>query len=192
LHKINGNNLKGVINMRNQNESETEKNLYKTFAVEARTNNIYIMFAETARKEGYQWIAEIFETIARNELAHSRAAYKKYLGNIKETKDNLKFSMDREENVARLYKEFERTARLEGFDEVANFYKELSEAEVSHVETYANLINRFNNGGIFCSEKPIEWICMNCGYIHEGKEAPEECPCCGFPKAYFKPRCSTT
>jgi rubrerythrin len=173
------------------NKSETEKNLYKTFALEARTNNIYIMFAEKAKKDGYEWIAEVFETIARNELAHSRAAYKKYLGNVKKTKDNLKTSIDREDNVAELYKEFERTARLEGFGEIADFYKELSETEEAHVKTYEDLLNRFKDGGIFHSEKSIKWICMNCGYIHEGKSAPEECPCCGFQIAYFKPKCST-
>lgn len=176
--------------MENLKDSQTEKNLYKTFAVEARTNNIYIMFAETARKEGYQWLAEIFETVAANELAHSRAAYKKYLDKIEETKDNLEFSVNREDEVSELYKEFEKTAAKEGFDQVAKFYKELSEAEEAHVEIYTKLLNKFKNGGIFYSEQPISWICMNCGYIHEAKTPPNECPCCGFPQAYFKPKCN--
>ena len=170
--------------------TETEKNLYRTFAVESRTNNIYVMFAEMARKEGYQWVAEVFETIAGNEIAHSRAAYKKYLCNIKETEDNLKFGIVREDDVAELYKEFEKTAMAEGLDEVARFYKELSEAEESHVEIYTDILNRFENGGIFYSEQTISWVCMNCGYIHEGKTAPKDCPCCGFQQAYFKPKCN--
>ena len=176
--------------MNNLKGTETEKNLYKTLAIESRTNNIYIMFAEMARKEGYLWIAEIFETIAGNELAHSRAAYKKYLGKIKETEDNLKFSINREDNVAELYKEFEKTALAEGLNEVAKFYKELSEVEESHVEIYTDIINRIENGGIFYSQQSIGWVCMNCGYIHEGRTAPKECPCCGFPQAYFKPKCN--
>jgi rubrerythrin len=179
-----------VLNIKNLKGTETEKNLYKTFAVESRTNNIYIMFAEMAKNEGYRWIAEIFETIAGNELAHSRAAYKKYLCQIKETEDNLKFSVDREDNVAELYKEFEKTAASEGLDEIAHFYKELSEAEESHVKIYTDLVNRFKNGGIFYSEQSISWVCMNCGYIHEGKTAPDKCPCCGFSQSYFMPKCN--
>ncbi|GKX65702.1 rubrerythrin family protein [Inconstantimicrobium mannanitabidum] len=169
--------------------SETEKNLYRTFAVEARTNNLYKMFAEVARKEGYQWVAEVYETVGANELAHSRAAYKKYLDKVEETKENLKFSINREDEVADKYKEYEKIAKAEGFEKVAMFFKELSEAEESHVDIYTDLSDRFENGGIFYSEKPIAWVCMNCGYIHEGKTPPNDCPCCGYPKGYFKPKC---
>lgn len=176
-----------MLNINTLKGTETEKNLYKTFAVESRTNNIYIMFAEMARNEGYRWIAEIFETIADNELAHSRAAYKKYLCQIKETEDNLKFSVNREDSVVELYKEYEKTAKAEGLDEISRFYKELSEAEESHVKIYTDVFNRFKNG-IFSSEQSIGWVCMNCGYIHEGTTAPNKCPCCGFPQAYFMPK----
>ena len=179
----------GVLNIKNLNGTETEKNLYKTFAVESRTNNIYVMFAEMARNEGYLWIAEIFEKIARNELAHSRAAYKKYLGEIKGTEDNLRFGVEREDNVAELYKKYEKIALEEGLDEISHFYKELSESEESHAEIYSDLVNRFKNG-IFSSDHSIGWVCMNCGYIHEGNAAPNDCPCCGFPKAYFMPKCN--
>lgn len=179
----------GVLNINNLNGTETEKNLYRTFAVECRTNNIYIMFAEKARNEGYLWIADIFERIAGNELAHSRAAYKKFLGLIQNTEDNLKFGVEREDNVVELYKKYEKIALDEGLDEIARFYKELSEAEESHAEIFTNLFNRFKKG-IFSSNYPINWVCMNCGYIHEGEMAPNNCPCCGFPKAYFMPKCN--
>jgi len=178
-----------VLNIKDLKGTETEKNLYKTFAVESRTNNIYIMFAEMAKNQGYMWIADIFKKIADNELAHARVAYKKFLCKIKGTEDNLSFSVDREDSVAELYKEYEKTARAEGLDEIASFYKELSEAEESHEAIYNDLFKRFKNG-IFSSEQPINWVCMNCGYIHEGKTAPNSCPCCGFPKAYFMPKCN--
>ncbi|SHI68043.1 Rubrerythrin [Clostridium cavendishii DSM 21758] len=175
--------------MKNFKGTETEKNLYKTFAIEARTNNIYIMFAEKAKREGYQWVAQVFETLAGNELAHSRAAYAKYLNNIKATEENLDFSVNREEDVTKMYKEFEKIAHSEGLDELAHFFKELQETEESHVEIYSDLLDRFKNGGIFHSKKPIYWVCLNCGYVHEGISAPNDCPCCGFPQAYFKPKC---
>lgn len=178
-----------MLDIKDLKDTETEKNLQKTFAVESRTNNIYIMFAEEAKNQGYLWIADIFERIAGNELAHARAAYKKFLCKIKGTEDNLKFSVYREDKVAELYKEFKKTAMSEGLDEVADFYKELSEVEESHLKIYTDLLNRFENG-IFLSEKSIGWVCMNCGYIHEGKIAPNKCPCCGFPKAYFMPKCN--
>jgi rubrerythrin len=146
------------------------------------------MFAEMARNEGYLWIADIFTRIAGNELAHARAAYKKFLCQIKRTDDNLRFGIEREDSVVELYKEYQKTAMAEGLDEIASFYKELSEAEESHAEIYTDLFNRFKNG-IFSSEHPIGWVCMNCGYIHEGNTAPNNCPCCGFPKAYFMPKC---
>ena len=142
-----------------------------------------------ARNEGYLWIADIFERIAGNELAHARAAYKKYLGQIKGTEDNLRFGVEREDSVVELYKKYEKTAMEEGLDEVARFYKELSETEESHAEIYTDLFNRFKNG-IFSSNHPIDWVCMNCGYIHEGDAAPNNCPCCGFSKAYFMPKCN--
>ena len=179
----------GVFNIDYLNGTETEKNLYRTFAVESRTNNIYIMFAEKARYEGYLWIADIFERIAGNELAHSRAAYKKFLGLIRNTADNLKYGVEREDEVAELYKTYEKIALEEGLDEIARFYKELREAEESHAEIYTDLFKRFENG-IFSSNNPISWVCMNCGYIHEGEKAPNDCPCCGYPKAYFMPKCN--
>lgn len=178
-----------MLNIKDLKCTETEKNLYKTFAVESRTNSMYIMFAEMARNEGYLWIAEIFERIASNELAHARVAYKKFLGQIKGTEDNLWFGVEREDSVVELYKKFEKVAMEEGFDQISHFYKELSEAEESHAEIYTDLFNRFKRG-IFSSEHSIGWVCMNCGYIHEGNTAPNNCPCCGFSKAYFMPKCN--
>ena len=142
-----------------------------------------------AKNQGYIWIADVFEKIAGNELAHARAAYKKFLCKIEGTEDNLRFSVDREDSVAGLYKDYEKAAIAEGLDEIAHFYKELSEVEESHAEIYNDLFKRFKNG-IFSSEQPISWVCMNCGYIHEGMTAPNNCPCCGFPKAYFMPKCN--
>lgn len=170
--------------------SQTEKNLYKTFAGESRARNKYNMYAEKARLEGYQWIADIFDETAKNEFAHAREVFNRYLGNVRSTAENLASAMGGEtEEFRKLYKEFEETARNEGYIEIADFYKELREVEESHAERYKKLYNRIKDGTVFSSSEPTEWICLNCGYIHEGEEAPEFCPLCKFPRAYFKEKC---
>lgn len=171
--------------------SETEKNLYKTFAGESRARNKYNMYAEMARVEGYQWIADVFDETAENEFAHAREVFGRYLGNVRSTGENLASAMGGEtEEFRKLYKEFEKIARDEGFIEIADFYKELREVEESHAERYKELYERVKEGTVFSSSESTEWICLNCGYIHEGEEAPEFCPLCKFPRAYFKEKCA--
>lgn len=170
--------------------SETEKNLYKTFAGEARARAKYFMFAEKAKEEGYQEIAEVFEETGKNEYAHSREVFNRYLGNVKTTEDNLKTAIAGEtEEFEMLYKQFEETARKEGYNEIADFYKELREVEESHQERFKILKDKVASGTVFTSKEPIAWVCMNCGYIHEGTEAPKVCPLCKYPRAYFKEKC---
>jgi rubrerythrin len=170
--------------------SETEKNLYKTFAGESRARNKYNMYAEKARLEGYQWIADIFDETAKNEFAHAREVFNRYLGNVRSTAENLVSAMGGEtEEFRKLYKEFEETARREGYTEIADFYKELREVEEAHAERYKELYEKVKDGKVFSSSEPTGWICLNCGYIHEGEEAPKVCPLCKFPRAYFKEKC---
>ena len=172
--------------------SKTEKNLYRTFAGESRARNKYTLFAEIARLEGYHWIASIFEEIAHNELAHARRVYNDLLMDIGNTKENLLAAIAGETSeYNEIYKNFEKEAKEEGFEEIAKFYKDLQEAEEGHAEKYTELYNKLCNNEIFKDDSSNPWICMNCGYIYEGNEAPTICPLCKYPKSYFRPECKT-
>jgi rubrerythrin len=167
--------------------SKTERNLFKTFAGESRARNKYTFYAERAKEEGFMYVADVFEETAGNEKAHAREVFKRYLDKVCNTKNNLIESAlgESEENKV-IYKEFEKTAREEGFDDIADFYKELREVEDHHKERFLELAKRIKEGKMFKSDREAEWICLNCGYIHEGKEAPMKCPLCKYPRAYFK------
>lgn len=170
--------------------SKTEQNLYKTFAGESRARGKYNLFAEKAREEGYRWVGEIFDETALNEYAHSREVFKKYLKKVKTTEENLLISAYFEsEESENIYKEFERVAKEEGFDEIAVFYKELREVEENHKKRFLALCEKIKNDKMFKSDKESNWQCMNCGYIHEGLEAPKVCPLCKYDRSYFKPYC---
>lgn len=170
--------------------SETEKNLYKTFAGESRARNKYNFYGEKARKEGYMWVAQVFDDTADNEKAHAREVFRRYLMLINDTDENL---MDAAEGEAgeykKIYKEFEDTAREEGFNDIADFYKELREVEESHEQRFLKLNKMLVDNTMFNSTEEKMWKCMNCGYIYEGTEVPEECPLCKYPRGYFKPYC---
>lgn len=170
--------------------SKTEQNLYKTFAGESRARNKYCFYAEKASSEGYKNIADIFDETAKNEYAHAREVYGRFLGQIKGTEANLlDAALGEAEESEKIYKEFEKIARDEGFIEIADFYKELQEVEEAHKERFLLLADKVKNNTVFKSDKPSLWQCMNCGYIHEGMEAPIVCPLCRYPRAYFKPYC---
>ncbi|MDD7792796.1 rubrerythrin family protein [Clostridium sp. 'White wine YQ'] len=170
--------------------SKTERNLLKTFAGESRANTKYTIYSEIAIQEELLWIAEIFKETAHNELAHAREVYRRYLELAKDTKSNLLDAIGGEtEETKSLYKEFEKDAREEGFDRVADFYKELREVEASHQKRYTELYNQLNSDNFFEADGDKLWKCMNCGYIHEGNEAPRVCPLCKYPQGYFKLYC---
>lgn len=167
--------------------SKTEKNLYSTFAGESRARNKYNFYAEKARQEGYEFIAGIFDETAGNERAHAREVFNRYLKLNKGTSDNL---MDAAEGEAfeslKLYKEYEKTAREEGFKDIADFYKELAEVEEYHHNRYSTLRRNLVEGKEFKRDHEVKWQCMNCGYIHIGEEAPLVCPLCKYPRSYFQ------
>ncbi|MBN1043222.1 rubrerythrin family protein [Clostridium botulinum] len=170
--------------------SKTEKNLYKTFAGECRARSTYNLYAEKARLEGFRWVAKVFDETAENEYAHSREAFKRYLGNVKTTEENLVSAAIGEANETKnIYKEFEDIAREEGFLEIADFYKELRDVEESHEKRYLELAERVKLGILFKCEESCYWKCLNCGYIYEGNEAPNACPLCKYPRAYFEKIC---
>ena len=169
-------------------DSETLKNLLKTFAGESRARNKYNLYAEKARQEGFVWIGQVFDLTASNEYAHAREAWAKYLSMVKSTEENLLDAMEGEgEETNKIYKEFEEVARKEGFEAIANFYKELREVEESHRERFKDIYDMVKCGTVFKSSTESVWRCMNCGYIYEGKQVPEVCPLCKFPRAYFEP-----
>ena len=173
--------------------SKTEKNLFRTFAGESRARTKYDLYAEKARAEGYQWVGQVFNETALNEYAHARRSYGQLLNRVGSTKENLLDAIMGETSEFKdIYKRFEEEAREEGFIEIADFYKELREVEESHEVKYQALYDRLEDGTMFKGEEESKWICMNCGYIHEGMEAPLVCPLCKYPRAYFKPLCETT
>ena len=170
--------------------SKTEKNLYRTFIGESRARNKYSLYSEKAKKEGYQWIASIFEAISKNELAHARKVYNDYLNLICNTKENLVDSICGETSEFKdVYLKFEEEARQEGFKEIADFFKELREVEEEHARKFKELYDKLDKEEIFKGKKDSKWVCMNCGYIYEGDELPQKCPLCSYPKSYFKPYC---
>ncbi len=173
--------------------SKTEQNLFRTFAGESRARTKYTLYGEKAKLDGYQWVAEIFDETAHNELAHAREVLGRYLNLIGCTKDNLMDSVEGETNEAQnVYKMYEQEARDEGFTEIADFYKELAEVEDAHSKRFKELYDKIEDGTMFKGTKDSLWVCMNCGYIHEGEEAPLFCPLCKYPRAYFKPYCKVS
>ncbi|MCQ2969430.1 MAG: rubrerythrin family protein [Clostridium sp.] len=192
-NNINENNVDNSTNNNSLKGSETEKNLYKTFAGECRAVVKYMLYAEKAKEEGYMWLGEVFDDTSLNELAHARVVLKTFLGLIGSTLDNLKDVFAGETNeYENLYKEFEETAQREGFMKIAKFYKELREVEENHSKNFKELSDKLDDGTIFEGPMESKWYCMNCGYIYEGPEAPAVCPLCGYPRAYFKRYCEIT
>jgi rubrerythrin len=179
--------------------SETEKNLLKAFAGESQARNRYTFFASAAKKEGYEQISGIFLETAENEKEHAKIFFK-YLeggsveitasypaGKIGNTKENLLAAADGEkEEWSELYPDFEKTAGKEGFEEVAKSFKEIAEVEEHHEQRYRKLLENVKTGKVFKKDKIVTWKCRNCGYIHKGKEAPESCPACKHPQAYYE------
>ncbi|MGG5461895.1 rubrerythrin family protein [Clostridium sp. B9] len=176
--------------MKNLKGSQTEKNLYKTFAGECRARTKYNLFAEEARKEEQHWIADVFDETAGNEYAHAREVYKTFLGNVGSIEENLlTAAMGETDEYKEIYKQYEEVARDEGYNEIADFFKELREVEESHKERFTMLNKKLEEGSLYSSENNEKWICLNCGYIYEGNEVPKMCPLCKYPQGYFKLIC---
>ena len=167
--------------------SKTEENLMAAFAGESQARNKYDYFAKVARKEGYHYIAKIFEETALNEQQHAKDEFKLLKG-IGDTKTNLKSAIEGEhyENTE-MYPTFAREAEEEGNHEAANLFRQIAKVEKHHEERYKKLLEMVENGTVYQREKPIKWICAKCGYVHEGTEAPSECPSCKHPREYYEP-----
>lgn len=166
--------------------SKTEANLWKAFAGESMARNKYTYYASKAKKEGYEQIAAIFLETADNEKEHAKLWFKALEG-IGDTPANLLAAATGEnEEWTAMYKEMAETARAEGFDKLAALFEGVGQIEKEHEERYRALLRNLEEGMVFQKDGVYIWKCRNCGHIHVGKEAPEVCPVCNHPQAYFE------
>ena len=168
--------------------TETEENLKKAFAGESEARNKYTYFASRAKKDGYEQIAAIFLETADNEKEHAKMWYKELHGGVVEdTPTNLEAAADGENyEWTDMYKGFAETAREEGFDELAEKFEGVAEIEKHHEERYRKLLENVKDKKVFSKDGDAIWVCRNCGHIVVGKKAPEVCPVCAHPQAYFE------
>ncbi|MBQ8177834.1 MAG: rubrerythrin family protein [Clostridia bacterium] len=166
--------------------SKTEKNLWYAFAGESQARNKYDYFASKAKKEGYEQIAAIFQETALNEKEHAKLWFKE-LGGIGSTLENLLAAAAGEnEEWTEMYRQFAEEAEAEGFTTLAAKFRGVAAIEKTHEERYRALAANVENGAVFAKTEANEWRCRNCGHIHFGEKAPELCPVCAHPKAYFE------
>ena len=170
--------------------SKTEQNLMTAFAGESKARNKYTYFASTAKKEGYEQIAAIFEETANNEKEHAKMWFKLLNGGaVPSTKENLKSAAEGENyEWTDMYDSFAKEAEEEGFKEIANKFRLVAAIEKEHEERYLKLLNNIASERVFDKEDTTVWVCRNCGYVHVGKTAPKVCPACNHPQAYFEMR----
>lgn len=185
--------------MKSLKGTQTEINILTAFAGESQARNRYAYFASKAKKEGYVQIANIFQETAENEKEHAKRLFKFLEGGeveisasfpagiIGSTAENLKASAAGENHEhTTMYPGFARIAEEEGFSEAAEVMKSIAAAEKQHEKRYLGLLDNIEKGQVFKKANVVKWRCGNCGYIHEGEEAPEECPACSHPQAYFE------
>ena len=179
--------------------SKTQGNLITAFAGESQARNRYTYFAGKARKEGFVQISDIFEETANQEKEHAKRLFKFMTGGEAEvaaafpfgvigaTVDNLKAGAAGENyEYTTMYPGFAKVARDEGFDEIAHAFEAIAVAERQHEKRYLDLARNIEQGKVFKKDKPAVWRCRNCGYLHEGTEAPNACPACAHPQAHFE------
>lgn len=179
--------------------TQTEKNLITAFAGESQARNRYTYFASAAKKEGLVQMSKIFEETANQEKEHAKRLFKFLEGGdvmvsaafpagvIGTTLENLKEAAGGEHyEWSEMYPEFAETAREEGFEVIAKVFESIAIAEKQHEKRYKDLAENLEKGKVFKRDGVVIWRCLNCGYLHEAKEAPEVCPACAHPQAYFE------
>lgn len=167
--------------------SKTTENLQAAFAGESQARNKYTFFAKVARKEGYHYIAKIFEETADNEMRHAKD-HLMLLNGIGDTVANLKEAFGGEDHeVESMYPGFAKEAEEEGQMEAANAFRQVAKIEAHHRERYRKLLEMVESGTVYKREEAIKWKCAVCGYIHEGTEPPAKCPSCKHPQEYYEP-----
>ena len=179
--------------------TKTEKNILTAFAGESQARNRYTYFAGKARKEGYIQISQVFEETANQEKEHANRLFKLLKGGEVEiqaafpagvigcTAENLKGSADGENfEWTEMYPSFAETAREEGLDNIAKIFESIAVAEKYHEKRYNGLLANVEAGTVIKKDKPVVWRCINCGYLHEGEEAPKACPACAHAQEYYE------
>ena len=168
--------------------SKTEKNLMEAFAGESQARNKYTYFASKAKKEGFVQISKIFEETANNEKEHAKIWFKLlHGGDIASTAENLLAAAQGENfEWTDMYARFAKEAKEEGFNEIAVLFEEVGKIEKEHEERYRKLLTSVKEGKVFERTGETAWICSNCGHIHYGTKAPDVCPVCNHPKAFFE------
>ena len=167
--------------------SQTEKNLQTAFAGESEARNKYNWFASRARKDGFEQIARIFEETANNEKEHAKLWYKLLSGGIGTTAENLKAAAEGENfEWTDMYAGFAKTAREEGFEDIAKLFEGVAAIEKAHEERYRKLLDNVTKERVFSKDGDVIWQCANCGHICVGKKAPDECPVCHHPQSFFE------
>jgi len=182
--------------------TQTEKNLLTAFAGESQARNRYDFFASKAKKDGYVQIANVFSETALNEKEHAKRLFKFLEGGeiditaafpagiIGTTAENLKASAAGEHHEwTEMYPEFAKIADEEGFCEIAAVFRNIAKAEKQHEKRFLGLLKNIEDGTVFKKDGVVYWKCNNCGYVHEGVEAPEKCPACAHPQAHFQVLC---
>ncbi len=186
-------------------ETRTAENLMKSFAGESQARMRYIYAAKTAKKEGYEQICNLFTETAENEKEHAKVFFKHLLANGMEgqminlmasypvawspesTLKNLEYAANGEkEEWTELYPMFAEIAEEEGYKEIALSWRLVSKVEKEHEKRFRKLYDNIKNLKVFAKDEKLFWKCLNCGYIHEGMEAPKICPCCNHPQSYFE------
>jgi rubrerythrin len=179
--------------------TKTEKNLLASFAGESQARNRYTFFASAAKKEGYEQISRIFLETAENEKEHAKVFFK-YLeggeveiaagypaGVIGNTKKNLEAAAAGENmEWTKIYANFAKVAKAEGFPEIARSFEQISKVEMFHEKRYRKLAANIVKGEVFKKKTAIKWHCINCGYVYQGQKAPKECPACKHPQSYYE------
>ncbi|RKX74260.1 MAG: rubrerythrin family protein [Spirochaetes bacterium] len=179
--------------------SKTEKNLLTAFAGESQARNRYTYYASQAKKDGYIQVAYIFEETANQEKEHAKRLFKFLEGGeveisaafpagvIASTQENLKAAAAGENyEWTEMYPGFASVAREEGFENIAEVFEAIAVAEKQHEKRYNALRTNIEKGRVFKRDKTVVWRCLNCGYLHEGEEAPKSCPACAHPQAFFE------
>ncbi len=182
--------------------TKTEKNILTAFAGESQARNRYTYFASKAKNDGFVQISAIFEETANQEKEHAKRLFKLLEGGeveikasfpagvIGSTVDNLKEAAGGENHEwTEMYPGFAKVAREEGLNEIADIFESIAIAEKQHEKRYLALMENIAKGIVFKKDKPSKWFCRNCGYVHEGAEAPDLCPACNHPQAHFETIC---
>jgi rubrerythrin len=166
--------------------TKTEQNLKDAFAGESQARNKYTYYASAAKKAGYEQLSALYLETAENEKEHAKMWFKEFHG-ISDEASNLEDAAAGENyEWTDMYARMAREAKAEGFDDLARKFELVAKVEAKHEARYKALLKKLKEGNTFKGDAPLGWKCRNCGFVYEGADAPEKCPCCDHPKAYFE------